>query len=868
MDLSVRTGLDKIARDSRQGLSLYFNSTVQQEYILRYSRYEDVDALAERQNRTLLKVKNYVREINQKYIEGLYRRQDSIQRTSPNKDFQKFLDGWYDTWFRREVAPMALLLPEIYVMLVPTGGGAFRPAVVFPQYITNFELSPNMEILAVDMRMPDKRIMKIDGDSVQFYTGSLDKDSNLTWWPANNAETYHHGMGFCPIIRAAYEENVEVAVLEGTPTGHSFMYPVIMLATGDLQDRSMLSEAVHDHLTYQMIMGLKTATETFKSGLGSDMPIIESQDEHGTTRYLQKPSLEIEQLRKIVFEDNPKEIYETARLQSRFSSSAQTGAARAFDLWPENGVLTTIAGYFWDIDDRIVQMLARAMGVTAEVTYPTVFDTRTSSDTLRDGETYLRIMKDNPASESAVRETVNQLTHAVMPGISSEKLARFENETKGAPIPWLVEQKAKLAQIQNPPSEKGGDGGKKDGPGNGELPATGGDPKDAPASRKQLPPAGETEVGEGKGSGAPESKPDGGSSGNDTASEDRQGDGPDALRDGRDNVVHREVANGMEIALVANCEAGTDGNPSEEEEEYSQLIEGLEEAGYEVTFINLANSLDTLLSLDPDMMVWNAIEAFHDKAQFEMHCAAYMELAHFHFTGSPSKTLGLLQDKALAKTVLAGVGCAVKNAVLLRRGVTEPDMSHLTWPRMVKPAAEDASEGITAENVTHNDQEMRKVISRLYTITDSILVEEYAEGRELLVGVLGNGNERIVLPPMEIEFLGEAKIVTQDAKQNSDSKDFDEVVTKDAVLTPEEIEAIDEAVLTATRALGVQDYARVDIRLTPEGVPIIIEINPNPDLSPEHGYGGSAQLAGMTFPQLLDRIVKIAQKRYEPRGAQ
>lgn len=839
---------------------------------MRYSRYEDAEALVERQNRTLMKSKNYVREIIHKYLEGLYRRQDSIQRTSPNKNFQKFLDGWYDAWFRREVAPMALLLPELYVMLVPAKGDAFRPAVVFPQYITNFELTPELDLISVDMRR-DKLVIRMNDESVEHYTGSIDKDTNMLTWPMNEGNEVRHNMGFCPIIRAAYEENVEISLLEGTPVGHSFMYPVIMLATGDMQDRSMLTEAVHDHMSYQMIMGMKTATETFKSGLGSDMPIIESPEEHGTTRYLSKPSLEIEQLRKLVFEDNPKEIYETARLQSRFSSSAQTGAARAFDLWPENGVLTTIANYFWDIDDRIVQMLAKAMNVTAEVTYPTVFDTRTPSDTLRDAQAYISLIKDGPASESAIRETFNAATHAVMPGLSSEKLARFDNETKGAPIPWLEAEKLKLAAMQNPPAEGGADGQSRDGgqknePGNGGLPASGGGEKDGSQTRKQLPAAGQTEGGEGKGNSAPQSKPDGGSSGNDIDGKDRQGNGFDAVRNGGDNVVHREVANGMEIALVANCEAGTNGKASDEEEEYEQLIEGLEEAGYEVTFINLANSLDTLLSLDPNVMVWNAIEEFHDKAQFEMHCAAYLELAHFHFTGSGAKTLGLLQDKALAKTVLAGVGCAVKNAVLLRRGVAEPDMSHLAWPRMVKPAAEDASEGITAENVTNNDQEMRRVISRLYTITDSILVEEYAEGRELLVGVLGNGNERIVLPPMEIEFLGKAKIVTQDAKQNSDSEDFDQVVTKDAVLTPQEIEAIDEAVLTATRALGVQDYARVDIRLTPEGIPIIIEINPNPDLSPEHGFGGSAQLAGMTFPQLLERIVKIAQKRYEPRGAQ
>lgn len=845
MDLSTRVGLDKIVSDTRQALALYFNSALIGDYIVAWSRFEEITKLAERRERTMMQYRNYPREIIRKYIEGLQRRQDSILRVSTDPEFQKFLDGWYDAWFWREVASMAILLPELYVMLIPTEDGAYRPAVVFPQYITNYEMDPNLDVVSIEMKLEQgKKLMMLNAESSLYYLSENDKDGKSQWWPMYDGEPVHHNLGFCPVVRIAYEENVEIATLEGTPAGHSFLYPIVQLTTADLQFRSMLTEAGYDHLHYQIAMTETTAKKTAMTGAGSDMPIIEIPEDRGSTRYLSKPSFEMQTLRQIVHEDNPKEIFEAARLQGRFSNSAQTGAARMADLYPENGVLTNLAAYLWDLDDRIVQMLARALRLNASVRWPTIFDTRGPSEVLGDANLLLGMAPKLPTSPSAIREMTKNLQHIVNPGMPTGMLSKFDNETDHAPIPFMPPEIQK--QIQQGASTRAVVAP-------GPVPATGG--------QLQLPPTGPNEADEGARNNTPQT-PAGGGVGDGGSGPDSEGDGPDGLRDGGDHGMDRTVVGTMALTFVTNCQKG------EEEDEYEQMLEGLQEAGYEVEFVNVLNSLDALLELDPDVMIWNAIEGFHDRAQLEMHAAAAMELAHFRFTGSGAKTLGLLQDKAMTKTILAGVGLAVKRAVLLKRGVDTPDMGYLSWPRMVKPAAEDASEGITAENVTHNDEEMQRVIARLFTITDSILVEEYVEGRELLVGVLGNGRERTVLPPMEIEFLGEAKIVTQDAKQKSDSKDFDEVVSKDAVLTPAERQVIENVVLTATRALEIQDYARCDIRLTKEGVPVIIEINPNPDLSPDHGFGGSAQLAGIKFPELLDRIIKIAEKRYEPRGAQ
>ena len=146
---------------------------------------------------------------------------------------------------------MALLLPELYVMLIPTDGGGYRPAVVFPQHISNYEMDANMDLITVEAKIEGgKKIMQLSADGVLYFLPEADKDGRSSWWPENDGVPYHHNLGFCPMVRWACEENLEIATLEGTPVGHSFIYPIIQLATADMQFRSMMSEAGDDHLHY------------------------------------------------------------------------------------------------------------------------------------------------------------------------------------------------------------------------------------------------------------------------------------------------------------------------------------------------------------------------------------------------------------------------------------------------------------------------------------------------------------------------------------------------------------------------------------------------------------------------------------------
>jgi D-alanine-D-alanine ligase len=846
MEVKTRTGLDKIASDVQMALSLYYKSKSLREYIIRWSRKETQEKLEERRDRTLTKYRNYPREVANKYIEGLLRRQDAIRRTSSDPDFAKFLNGWYDDWFWREIAPIALILPEVWAMAIPMGKRAFRPAVVFPQYVTNFASNPSGDIVEVDLKLKETTLMHMDGVGTS-YASRMTGDKGELYWTKmessdNGPSESQHGLDFCPIVRIAYEENVSIAAMESTPVGHAFMYDTLMMTQGDLQFRSMFMEAAHDHLHYQLVMGEQTARATIAMGMGSDTPVVETKEEHNTTRYLGLPQVQLTELNKIIHEDNPREIFEQARLQSRFSSSAQTGPARELDLWPENGVLTTISGFFWRIDDQIVQMLARANGVKAEVRWPTIFDMRTPSDTLKDTQQFFSLASKSgaPASERALREMTKNVQRTLNPTLPSELLDIIDKESDRAPIPFLNPPSADLPGAQPSPVGLPATGPQKGPQGQG------GNTPQAPAGGPASPSAASQDGGANGQNAVPTGRPGGGSGGSADA-------GTGASKAGG------EVHAGMEIVLAANVEA-------REEEDYEDIVEAFEKAGYTVTFLNVQDNLDRLFSITSDTpFVFNAIEQFFDRSQFEMNVAAYFELAHVRYTGSSAKTLGLVQDKALTKTVLAGVGLACVRAVLVRPDQERPATEHLTWPRMVKFAAEDASEGITSANVTNNEREMEQVIDRLWEMKPDapIFIEEYIDGREILVAVLGNGDERRCLPPIEIMFEGKSKIVTEDSKTKPDSEDFNSVMSQEAELTDAERAAVEDAALMACRATEIRDYARVDIRLKADGVAYVIEINPNPDLTPEHGFGGSAALAGLDFPALLDTIVQIARKRYE-----
>jgi D-alanine-D-alanine ligase len=190
------------------------------------------------------------------------------------------------------------------------------------------------------------------------------------------------------------------------------------------------------------------------------------------------------------------------------------------------------------------------------------------------------------------------------------------------------------------------------------------------------------------------------------------------------------------------------------------------------------------------------------------------------------------------------------------------DTFRLTYPCLVKPPAEDASHGLTPESLVSDFAALKEQVEEIsHGYGGSALVEEFADGREFNASILGN-SEYTVLPVSEIVYSlppGMPQILTFDAKWQEDSLYFQATRAVCPADIAEELQAeITRIASTAFRLLGCRGYARVDLRMDKNGQINVIEINPNPDISPGLGAARQAGAAGMTYQQFVQRIVELA----------
>jgi D-alanine-D-alanine ligase len=275
---------------------------------------------------------------------------------------------------------------------------------------------------------------------------------------------------------------------------------------------------------------------------------------------------------------------------------------------------------------------------------------------------------------------------------------------------------------------------------------------------------------------------------------------------------------------------------------------------------DFAGLVSWLKERNPDIVINLCEEALGD-SHFEMDVPALLELLRFSYTGSPPLTLGLCQDKGLTKSILESRGLPTPKYQILRK--FEDWEGQVCYPLFVKPLREDASLGITKESYVKNEAELRK---RVEYITERYnqpaLVEEYVSGRELNVSILGDKDLQI-LPISEIVFgfTDEPRIVDYSAKWIDESEQYKKTIP----VCPAELDidtrrTVESVALSAYVALQCRDYARVDIRLN-NGTPYILEVNPNPDISPQAGFARSLKAAGIPYENFVSRLVMMACKR-------
>ena len=292
----------------------------------------------------------------------------------------------------------------------------------------------------------------------------------------------------------------------------------------------------------------------------------------------------------------------------------------------------------------------------------------------------------------------------------------------------------------------------------------------------------------------------------------------------------------------------------------------LVELGYDVVRVPLVLPLEQarkeLKSLAVDL-VFNLFEGFGGYPETEALVPEVATEMGIPYTGCSSAAITLALDKAKTKAVLEKSGIATP-----RYQVLSPETLsrfHLSYPCIVKPGSEDASHGLSEESVVHDFTSLEKqvrVVSNLYG--GEVLVEEFLDGQEFSATVLGN-SECIVLPVSEMTYSlppGKPRILTFAAKWEPDSLYFQGTkVICPAQISNGERERIAKTALAVFQLLCCQGYARVDMRLDREGRVNVMEVNPNPDISPGTGATRQAEAAGMSYTEFVAKIVSLALER-------
>lgn len=304
----------------------------------------------------------------------------------------------------------------------------------------------------------------------------------------------------------------------------------------------------------------------------------------------------------------------------------------------------------------------------------------------------------------------------------------------------------------------------------------------------------------------------------------------------------------------------------EEKEDVARAIQAL---GYRCTIFNVDSDILKLVQFlkeeQPDL-IYNLCESIGNVSIHEMHAVGIYELMGIPYTGSDPLTLGTALTKVRVKEILSYHGLPTPRFQIFKSAGKMALDEHLRLPLIVKPSREDASIGIETASVVSSPNELKKRVRYVIEQFDQpALVEEYIDGRELNVAILGN-RKPIVFPISEIDMSTLPKqyhrIITYNAKWMKGTEEYEHTRGICPALLPPALEAaIKEMALLAYSILGCRDYARIDFRLSKDHQPTILEVNPNPDISDEAGFARSAKAYGYSFEQLIGKIVECALER-------
>jgi D-alanine-D-alanine ligase len=300
------------------------------------------------------------------------------------------------------------------------------------------------------------------------------------------------------------------------------------------------------------------------------------------------------------------------------------------------------------------------------------------------------------------------------------------------------------------------------------------------------------------------------------------------------------------------------------------VIETLREMGHEVRVLGVHDDLAGIRPaagfFEPHI-VFNLMEAFAGVTTFDQNVVSYLELLRLRYTGCNPRGLIFARDKALSKKLLAYHRIPVPDFSVVRYGHKPTLPKKMHFPLIVKSLFFEASAGISQASVVEDEEQFARRVQFIHeSLGTGAIVEQFVDGRELYVGVLGN--ERLeVLPVWEMSFAqmpeNRWRIATERVKWNTQYQKRNGIMTNAAKLDAAAVDQIQRIAKRSYRALDLNGYARIDLRMDDEGRAYVLEANPNPNLAYGEDFAESAEVNGVSYETLLERIITLGM-RWEP----
>ena len=297
------------------------------------------------------------------------------------------------------------------------------------------------------------------------------------------------------------------------------------------------------------------------------------------------------------------------------------------------------------------------------------------------------------------------------------------------------------------------------------------------------------------------------------------------------------------------------------------VVRTLEDCGHTVHQLGVNHDLlpirHAVESWHPHV-VFNLLEEFQEEAIYDHNVVAYLQLLKVAYTGCGPRGLVLTRDKSLAKKLVAYHRVRAPRFFVVRRGRKPRVVRGLRFPLIVKSLIEESSTAIAKASVVHNEDKLAERVQFVHDhVETDALVEEFIEGREIYVAMLGNQRLQ-VLPPQELVIgnlaNGERLIATEKVKHDAEYQKRRKIEVIAADLTPEQQKQIERISRRVYKTLELRGYARIDYRLSPDGEFHFLEANPNPELARGEEVAAAAAAAGIDYPKLLEKILSLGMR--------